>query len=191
MQTHHLREFSCNHFRPVQQPNPNQKVLHNVLKAPEHLQYQLAFLSSVRQTLSSKHGLKSTMCSRGTRNYKRFSIQLRPPLHQPRSRTAQHPIARKSPEIARSASQNSNLRRKKSYGAKPPAATTSTRLVSSNGPKASRGKKSAAFTGKLRISLVQIFGSADTVEVVLRGRGMRIRLRRSRREQAWSTMTVM
>lgn len=175
MQAHHLREFSCNHFPLVQQPNSNQKVLHNVLKAPEHLQYQLAFLSSVSQTQSSKHGLKSAMCSRSTRNYKRSSTRPLPPLHQPRSRTAQHPIARRSPETARSASQNSNRRRKKSYGAKPPAATISTRLVSSNGLKASRGKKSAAFTGKLSISPVQIVGSADTVKVVLRGRAMRIR----------------
>lgn len=50
MQTHRLCELSCNQFWQVQQPNLYLKVLHNVLKAPEHLQYQLAFLSSVSHT---------------------------------------------------------------------------------------------------------------------------------------------
>ena len=40
-----IQELSVSYLMAV-------KVLHNVLKAPEHLQYQLAFLSSVRSTPS-------------------------------------------------------------------------------------------------------------------------------------------
>lgn len=101
-------------------------VLHQVLKAPEHLQYQLAFLSSVSPKLSLTR-IAAKLC--------RSSARSLPTLHFLFQRLTPHRviIARRSAATVRSVSQNLSPRPKRLSGVKLRVATTFIKTASNNG----------------------------------------------------------
>ena len=125
-----------------------------MLKAPEHLEYQLAFISSVGASTSNFSAIL-TWSYRPGRNCARF-FPTPPNCYHPskRPRVIQTPLAKvisakKSPVTARSASPNLSLTEKKLYGAKLHAGIISTSLVSSSGQRArTPGPRFAAYFGK-------------------------------------------
>jgi len=98
-------------------------VMHNVLKAPEHLQYQLAFLSSG----------------------KRSSLQHPHPLHRkPHQKIPR--TAKKCQETARFASPSLSPKMKRLCGAKLRVGIIFTRLASNSGLRVRLGRKYDVFT---------------------------------------------
>lgn len=104
-----------------------------MLKAPAHLQYQLAFISSV--SLFSDSVLSPTLTIFG-RNSARYSpTRLLYPLLKPQKPQPRNPTtAKKYPATVPSASQSSNRTQRRSSGARLRVVITSTKDVLSNGP---------------------------------------------------------
>lgn len=125
-------------------------VLAIVLKAPEHLQYQLAFLSTVggnRLSLSSQEYLANCCHHRNSMKFTRdrLSAVNRP---NPRTMMARGKLSKATVPFA---SWSLSPPTKRSSGVNLHAGITSTRLVSTSGQLPSARRESAASTGESHI----------------------------------------
>ena len=125
--------YVCQMPQLIQIPTDSySQVLHNVLKAPDHLQYQLAFISSVSPCSRMYKSYGSPAL--GIRSYARYLPML---VGLPLESVPQIPkipqIVKTSLVTALSASQNSSLRVRTLFGARPHAGTIFTKSALSNG----------------------------------------------------------
>lgn len=145
----HPQSLSIPPIAPIFMTIPNKmagEVLVNVLKAPAHLQYQLALLSSV--SCPNKPG--PTGYPQNSPQYRNSATSSNTPPSPAKDNpkpTTTRASAGPSKATVRSASWNSSPRRKKSSGAAQHAGIISTKHVSSSGLLRSARRACDAFSG--------------------------------------------
>ena len=157
------------------------KVLHNVLKAPEHLQYQLAFLSSVSPN-EFRENILAIDCGLISRNCMQYSMVLLRPFRRRRLPLPTHHLTvKKSLMIARFVSPSLNQKQRILCGAVRLVATTSIGTALSSGQEAKQGKRFDVCIGKTAFHILLMTHLIDALSAVHHGRETRNHLSESRR----------